>query len=158
MIVLDLETTGFSHKKDYIIEVSAVKLSRTRIVDEFNTLVKPPKAIPAKITSITGLQEEDFLDAPTFKEIAPDLYSFVQGNRIIGYNVSFDKRFLVANYPRFSCLRYQDYLKYIKKKRPNLRSYGLVAVARHFGFKKEGAHRARTDTELLIKLIRTLGC
>ena len=109
MIVLDLETTGFSHKKDHIIEVSAVKLSRMRVVDEFHALVKPPKAIPAKITQITGLREEDFEDCPTFKEIAPDLYSFIRGNRIIGYNISFDKRFLCANDRRFTCLRYQDY-------------------------------------------------
>jgi len=158
MIVLDLETTGFSHKKDSIIEVSAVKLSRMKIVDEFNTLINPLKPIPPNISLLTGLTEADLQDQPTFSEIAPDLFDFISGNRIIGYNISFDKRFLVANYRRFSCLRYEDYLKYVKKKRPNLRSYSLIAVARHFGYKKSQAHRARTDIELLIKVMRTIGC
>lgn len=158
MIVLDLETTGFSHKKDSIIEVSAIKLSRMKIVDEFNTLINPLKPIPPNISLLTGLTEADLQDQPTFSEIASDLFQFIRGNRIIGYNISFDKRFLCANDRRFSCLRYQDYLKYVKKKRPNLRSYSLVAVARHFGYRKDSVHRARTDNELLIKVMRVIGC
>ena len=159
MILLDLETTGFSHKKDSIIEVSAFKLNRLKLVDEFHSFVKPqPLYIPPKITAINGITVEDVNESPLFKEIATDLWKFMRGNRIIGYNVLFDKRFLVEKDRRFSCFTYQDYLKYIKVKRPHLRSYTLASVSRYFGFKGTEAHRARSDNETLLQIIRVLGC
>tara|TARA_R110000851_G_scaffold73733_8_gene162642 strand:- start:1890 stop:2387 length:498 start_codon:yes stop_codon:yes gene_type:complete len=159
IIILDLETTGLNPRKDSIIEIFAGRYSRGEIVEEFETLLKPRRHISPFITSLTGLTQTDVEEAPMFKEISSELYSFLRGNRIIAYNSSFDKRFLVANDRKFGCLRFVDYLRYVKKKRPNLRSYTLESVSRHFGFSSHSKlHRARTDVETLAKLIRNLGC
>lgn len=157
VIILDLETTGFSSKKDSIIEIHAVRYWRGQVQEEFSTLIKPKKAIPAPVTRLTGLQESDFVEAPTFNEIKEDLYSFLRNKRIIAYNSSFDKRFLVHNDRRLSCLRFIDYLKFIKRKRPNLKSYRLGEVAKYFGFSYKEQHRAKADVEILIRLIKTFG-
>ena len=97
MIVLDIETTGFSHRKDKIIEVAAIKISRGKILDSFSSVVNPKIPLPSKITQLTGITEREVSSAPTFKEISSDLYNFMRGRRIIGYNVAFDKRFLAAS-------------------------------------------------------------
>jgi len=157
VIVLDIETTGFNPKKDSIIEIYAVRYWRGKVEEEFSTLIKPNRGIPAPITRLTGLKESDFIEAPTFNEIKEDLYCFLKNKRIIAYNSSFDKRFLVKNDRRLSCLRFIDYLKFMKRKRPNLRSYRLGEVAKYFGFRFKEQHRAKADVEILIRLIKTFG-
>jgi len=157
VIILDLETTGFNPKKDSIIEIHAVRYWRGKIEEEFSTLVKPNRGIPAPITRLTGLKESDFINAPTFSEIKEDLYHFLKNKRIIAYNSSFDKRFLAWNDRRLSCLRFVDYLKFMKRKRPNLKSYRLVEVSKYFGFRFKGQHRAKADVEILIRLIKIFG-
>ena len=157
VIILDIETTGFNPKKDSIIEIHAVRYWRGKIQEEFSTLIKPNRGIPAPVTRLTGLKESDFEEAPTYKEIKEDLYRFLKSKRIIAYNSSFDKRFLVSNDRRISCLRFIDYLKFMKRKRPNLKSYRLGEVAKYFGFRFKEQHRARGDVEILIRLIKTFG-
>ena len=157
VIILDLETTGFNPKKDSIIEIHAVRYWRGKIEEEFSTLVKPNRGIPAPITRLTGLKESDFIDAPAFSEIKEDLYQFLKNKRIIAYNSAFDKRFLVWNDRRMSCLRFIDYLKFMKRKRPNLKSYRLGEVSKYFGFRIKQQHRAKSDVEILIRLIKTFG-
>tara|TARA_R100000008_G_scaffold82877_1_gene67614 strand:- start:1817 stop:2308 length:492 start_codon:yes stop_codon:yes gene_type:complete len=157
VIILDLETTGFDPRKDSIIEIYAVRYWRGKVQEEFSTLIKPKKHIPYKITKLTGLQESDFIEAPTFAEIKDDLYKFVRNKRIIAYNSSFDRRFLIWNDRRFTCLRFLDYLKFMKRKRPNLKAYSLEAVSKYFGYGFKQQHRAKEDVEILIKLIRVFG-
>jgi DNA polymerase III epsilon subunit family exonuclease len=157
MVVIDLETTGFDSKKDKIIEVAALKVNRGRILDSFVTLVNPNMKLPAKAWKITGVSDKELKVAPLFKEISSNLFNFLKGNRIIGYNVSFDKRFLVANDMKFSCLEYFDYLKFVKGLDHELANYKLGTVANYFGIRKKPTHRALDDAETLVGLIRILG-
>lgn len=57
--VLDTETTGFSPKKDAMIEVAAIKVQDGRITDRFHTFVNPGRPIPAEVTELTGIRDED---------------------------------------------------------------------------------------------------
>ena len=158
LVIIDLETTGFNPKTESILEVYAGLYYNGKIIDDFHSLIKPKKGIPRKIAKLTGITESMVKDAPSFKEISGDLYTFMRSKRILAYNSSFDKRFLVWNDRKFTCLRYQDYLKYIKNKRPHLRSYSLQSVAKHFGVSTfDGAHRAKADVETIARLVKILG-
>lgn len=157
VIIIDIETTGFNSKTDSIIEIYAIRYWRGSIQEEFSTLIKPKKPLPQKIIELTGIQEEDLVDAPRFEQIKDDLYKFMKNKRIISYNSSFEKRFLTANDRRFSCLRYVDYLNFMKRKRPNLKSYSLEAVGRYFGFINKQQHRAKEDVEILLRLVKLFG-
>ena len=103
------------------------------------------------------ISDKDLKKAPFFKEVSGDLFNFLKGNRIIGYNVSFDKRFLVANDRKFDCLEYFDYLKFVKGLDYELENYKLQTVVNHFGIRKKPTHRALADAESLLGLIRILG-
>ena len=157
MVVIDLETTGYDSKKDKIIEVAALKVNRGKILDSFVTLVNPNMSLSAKAWKMTGIKDKDLKKAPFFKEISSDLFNFMKGHRIIGYNVSFDKRFLVANDRKFDCLEYFDYLKFVKGLDYELENYKLQTVVNHFGIRKKPTHRALADAESLLGLIRILG-
>ena len=56
--VLDIETTGLSHTKDEIIEISALKIRNNKVSDEFSKLVKPYAQISSFITYLTGITNE----------------------------------------------------------------------------------------------------
>jgi DNA polymerase III epsilon subunit family exonuclease len=157
MIVLDLETTGFNPRKDKIIDIAALRINRGKIVDSFVTLINPKIPIPFKITSLTHISQQDVKDAPTFDKVSSNLLKFMRGHRIIGYNISFDKRFLVKSERRFSCLTYFDYLKFIRGLDYEMDNYKLKTVTNYFGIHKKPTHRALADAETLVELIRILG-
>tara|TARA_Y100000034_G_scaffold89393_1_gene107545 strand:+ start:221 stop:697 length:477 start_codon:yes stop_codon:yes gene_type:complete len=157
MIVIDLETTGLNPKKDKIIEVAALKVNRGKILDSFVSLINPNIRLEDMRFLNQDISDKDLKKAPFFKEISGDLFNFLKGNRIIGYNVSFDKRFLVANDRKFDCLEYFDYLKFVKGLDYELENYKLQTVVNHFGIQKKPTHRALADAESLLGLIRILG-
>ena len=53
--VFDTETTGLDPGCEYLTEIGAVLVRDGRVVEEFDTFVKPPKAITPKITELTGI-------------------------------------------------------------------------------------------------------
>lgn len=86
IIFFDLETTGTDHVKDRIIELAFIKInpdgSRHRYVKRIN----PGMPIPASSTAIHGIKDEDVKDAPPFKQIAHELYNWMKGCDLGGYN------------------------------------------------------------------------
>jgi DNA polymerase-3 subunit epsilon len=63
-VVVDVETTGGWASGDRITEIGAVKIRNHQVVDEWHSLVNPQRAIPAKITQITGITNEMIRGAP----------------------------------------------------------------------------------------------
>ena len=55
--VLDLETTGGHRADDTITEIGVVKVRGGECLGTFHTLVNPGRAIPPKITVLTGLTD-----------------------------------------------------------------------------------------------------
>ena len=73
---LDLETTGLNPKYDKIIEVGAVKVRNGEIIDSFQQLVCPGIALPEKITGLTGITQEELLEAKGSETVIPQLLDF----------------------------------------------------------------------------------
>lgn len=157
MIILDLETTGFSHRSDKIIEVAALKVEASKVVGIFHTLVNPQRPLSQEIKDLTGLSDEDLRGAPYFHSVAVDLLKFMKGQKIIGYNVSFDKRFLVANSSKFIGFVYVDFLKYVRSLNLGFPNNKMRTVAVHLGIKISPNHTARGDVDTLHGLIKKLG-
>jgi DNA polymerase-3 subunit epsilon len=86
--VFDLETTGVDTIKDRIVELSVVKLDRElNIIEKRRTLVNPLMPIPNEAAVIHGVTDQMVKDAPTFKEIAKSLHSFIADCNLGGYNI-----------------------------------------------------------------------
>lgn len=56
-VVFDIETTGFSPKKNKIIEIGAVKVEDGKITDRFSAFVNPDEPIPFDIEKLTGIND-----------------------------------------------------------------------------------------------------
>jgi DNA polymerase-3 subunit epsilon len=98
--VVDVETTGFSPRlHDRVIEIGIVRLSaQGERLDEYETLVNPERDVGP--TQVHGIRAGDVCDAPTFAEVAGDVAARLQGAIFVAHNVSFDSRFLAAEYAR----------------------------------------------------------
>lgn len=79
LVFLDIETTGGSHTRDRITEVALIKIECGEVSATWETLINPGIPIPRHITGLTGITDEMVKDAPTFEDVAGDLYSHLEG-------------------------------------------------------------------------------
>ncbi|MGP9651712.1 exonuclease domain-containing protein [Glutamicibacter sp. AOP38-B1-38] len=98
--VIDTETTGlFPGAHDRIAEIAVLRMDRQgQIVDRWETLVNPGRDLGKQ--SIHGIQARDVLQAPSFEQIADELEWRLSGTVAVAHNLSFDARFLEAEFAR----------------------------------------------------------
>jgi DNA polymerase III epsilon subunit-like protein len=98
-LIFDTETTGLvKHPKakdsvqPQIIEWGGVLVNEDGdIIAEYNTLINPGIKLPEKITKITGITDDDLIDAPIFKDVAEKIRGFFEkADHVIAHNLSFD--------------------------------------------------------------------
>lgn len=149
-VVFDFETTGISDTNDDIIEISAVKVKKNKVVDTFSTLVNPQRRIPASATRVNGITDQMVANAPTLEEALPEFLKFVDGFVLVGHNIhTFDMKFLnIATDDLYGTMVSNDYIDTLYMARrclPELSHHRLTDLAEYFHFSTEGAHRALND-------------
>lgn len=160
LVVFDLETTGLDLVRDRIIQMSYIKVMPTGEELRENLIINPGKAIPAEVTELTGISNDDVKNAPTFKDIAPQLNEKLSGCDFAGYNSNhFDIPMLAEEFLRagidfdFSKCRLIDAQTiFHKMERRNL----AAAYKFYCGRKMEDdftAHRADEDTEATYRVL-----
>src|SRR6266849_8612890 len=92
--IVDIETTGGYASNNGITEVAIVLYDGQKVVDRFETLVKPAVAIPRYIQVLTGITNEMVDGAPSFEELAPAIHALLQDKIFVAHNVNFDYSFL----------------------------------------------------------------
>ena len=160
LIVFDLETTGLDLVKDRIIQMSYIKVCPDGTEVRKNFFVNPGKPIPAEVTDLTGISNDDVKDAPTFKQLATSLEQEFTGCDFAGYNSNhFDVPMLAEEFLRAGidfdfgkCRLIDAQTIFMKMERRN-----LAAAYKFFcGRKMEEdfeAHRADQDTEATYRVL-----
>lgn len=136
--VIDIETTGLDPKWDDIIEISALRVRNSKIVDEFTTLVIPEdfQELPSFISDLTGITTDEILKKGITTETAvKNFISFVADDIIIGHNVNFDINFLY------------DGLKKYTNQQFNSDFIDTLRIARH-ALPEEHHHRIKDLVEI----------
>lgn len=85
-ITIFIQTTGLAPTNSDIIEISALKISYGKIIDEFYTLVNPIKSIKLSVTKTTGISNEDVENKPTIDLVIPSLIKFIGDYQLVGFN------------------------------------------------------------------------
>ena len=149
--VIDLETTGFSPSKDYIIELSALRVRNSIPVDSFSSLVKSSSlpVLPDLVTSLTGITQTMYDSAPMIEDIFPDFISFIGNDLIVGHNVNFDINFLYDFSMRFWSKPitndFVDTMRISRRLLPELPSHQLFVLSIHYNIGAQVFHRALDD-------------
>ncbi len=159
-VVLDLETTGFDPRYDEIIEIGAIKVIDGKIVDTFQTLVKPEDEIDDFISELTGITNEMLANAPKIEDVFDDTLDFIGDNIIIGHNVHFDINFLYDNSMRIKNTPLTNNmintLRISKRLIKDVENHKLVTLSNYFNINSEGSHRALKDCEMTYQLYNLL--
>lgn len=76
--------------------VGIVKVEKGKIVDQFHSLVQPPKnQYMWQTTRVHGIKPKDTLAAPTFLELFPTIENYLKGSRMVAHNEKFDREVLI---------------------------------------------------------------
>lgn len=93
-VVFDLETMGLNGHEHEIIEIGAIKLKGTRIVDTFSSFVNPKKIIPKKISELTHITQDMVDKAPAIEDVLPNFLEFTKDAIMVAHNAVFDMGFI----------------------------------------------------------------
>jgi DNA polymerase III subunit epsilon len=161
--VVDVETTGTSPASaDRITEIAIVHVAGGEVVEAFETLVNPERAIPPAIIALTQITWEMVRDAPTFSRVANDVLSGLRERIFVAHNAAFDWRFVSCELARASGLQLSgDRLCTVRLARallPQLPRKSLDSVTHYFGVEIAARHRAMGDAlataQVLTRLLR----
>lgn len=98
---IDLETTGVDVDKDFIVEISVLKVMPDQTQEIRTMLINPGVPIPAGATEVHGITNEDVAGCPTFASISKSLKIFIDNCDIAGFNSNtFDVPMLNAMFNR----------------------------------------------------------
>ncbi|MFC1607790.1 helicase C-terminal domain-containing protein [Candidatus Latescibacterota bacterium] len=147
-ISIDLETTGLDASLHEIIEIGAIKFENGEIVDEYSRLIKPDRAIPEFITSLTGISNDDVKRSETIGEVIPSLLRFIKGSSLMGHNVRFDVGFLRKAAGLGNIESAIDNIELARIVLPTLPSYSLDSLIEFFALTPENRHRALDDAKI----------
>ncbi len=149
-VVFDIETTGFSMEHCRIIEIGAVKIENGIITDRFSHFIDPEMPIPANITELTSITDEDVRGQGSYREILPLFLDFCGEAAVVGHNAAFDVGFI----KHYAALLHRKFdptvvdtlgLSYMLLKQ--LYRNRLDTVAKELGVVLSSHHRAVNDAE-----------
>ncbi|HSH73133.1 MAG TPA: exonuclease domain-containing protein [Methylophilaceae bacterium] len=155
LLFLDIETTGASHINDRITEVALIKIQDGEVTS-WQSLINPEVPVPRNITNLTGITDAMVADAPTFKEIAAELYSHLEGAVMVAHNSRFDYGFLKAEYKRMGGtlrLRTICTVKLSRKLYPLAKGHSLDAIMQRHGLSTTARHRGMGDVQLMLDFL-----
>ena len=163
----DFETTGFSPKRDRVIEVAVVTVTHGTVGSSWTSLINPGDDVELGATHIHGIKRDWIRSAPSFAEIAGTLFSLLDGKVLVAHNANFDLGFLRSEmsraqllakgtlFPHWDTMKAADFAPSLPASRK------LVDVAAAFGVEIANAHQALDDAlavaEIVAEVTETIG-
>ncbi len=107
-VVVDVETTGLDPMTHRIVSVAMIRANFGDLREHpegldgetRDVVVNPQCRIPEEASRIHGITNKDVAEEGTFSDAAQELRDFIGDLPVIAHNVSFDKKFLSAEFKR----------------------------------------------------------
>jgi len=148
---VDLETTGAFSTSDRITEVGIVEVSENGVC-EWSSLVNPEIPIPPFISQLTGISDDMVRNAPTFAQIAEEIYERLNARLFIAHNARFDHGFLKSEFKRVGMPFRPVVLCTVKLSRrlyPGFSRHNLDTLIERHRLEVSERHRALGDARLI---------
>lgn len=159
-VVFDIETTGLDSFENEIIEIGALKVKDSKVVDSFDHLIKPNHPISDFITDLTGITNEMVENAESIEEVLEQFINFIGDNILMGHNVNFDINFVYDHAEKYNnhILNndFVDTLRLARKLLPEMPHHRLSDLADYYNIDKTGHHRALKDVEMTLEVYNHL--
>lgn len=171
--VIDIETTGLDPRYDEIIEIGAIKIENGKIIDTFESLIKPNGSyyyddedneifeyVNDFITNLTGITNEMLETAPEIVDVLPKFIDFIKDDILIGHNVNFDINFLYDvledNLEYILTNNFVDLMRLARKVYPDYKNHKLITIATNLKINTDNSHRALKDCLITYKCFQEL--
>lgn len=157
--IVDIETTGGYAASNGITEIAVFVHDGTKVIDHFETLVNPMQPIPYFIQTMTGITNEMVADAPSFEEVAAQLFALLNDKVFIAHNVNFDYSFLKQQLQQCGyelSAKKLCTVRLTRKVFTTLPSYSLGNICRSLQIPIENRHRAGGDAWATVQLFEML--
>jgi DNA polymerase-3 subunit epsilon len=161
--VIDFETTNLKEDRRATEVAIAVLDSELNVILEFESLVKPVKAVYRHSLGYSRLTLKELEQAPTFAEIWPTIASLVSGKILVMHNSQFDSQVLSnelaamsleVELPPTVCTLIAA--RRVLPGRSGEGPYKLENLAEEFGFDSPDSHQAMVDVRMTIELFKAL--
>lgn len=152
-VVFDLETTGLTAGRNEIIEIGAIRVNRDSTQHQsYQSLVRPTKKVPKKITDLTGITQEMLsTEGQPLDKALREFAEFVGDLRLVTFNAEFDMSFLNAATSQVDLKPFRNptscALKMSRRAWPGRQSYRLSDLSKDGNLSSEGTHRALGDCQ-----------
>jgi len=157
--IVDIETTGGYADNHRITELAIYHYDGTHITDEFHTLINPGRKIPYFITGLTGITSAMVEDAPSFEDVAHEIFERLNDRVFVAHNAHFDYSFIKKEFEAVGINWNSKKLCTVRLSRkiiPGLHSYGLGRLAESLGIRIPNRHRAGGDAQATAKIFEIL--
>ncbi len=156
---VDVETTGLSPwAGDRVCEVGIVRCQGEVEIDQLSTLVNPLRPVSPGAYRVNRISASMLVGAPTFADVARDVWGTLEGCVLVAHNAMFDVGFLarefsLAGLPR-PAVQVVDTLA-LARRVFRLRHNGLSALSAALGL-AETSHRALGDALAVRSVFRRI--
>ena len=165
IIVLDIETTGFSFKNDHIIELGVIEFLSGEETRRNSSLFGGGSSPPACL-KVHGIPDADRVGKPTFASKASSVKSYLQNAILMGHNIKkFDLPFIQAvleanGFKVEGNIQLIDTLN-LARKHITAPNYKLETLCKVYGI-EHGNHRGLGDSEstwkVFLKIVEDADC
>ena len=157
--IVDIETTGSYAAGNSITEIAIIVHDGNKVLDKFHSLINPGITIPFHIQALTGITNGLVADAPTFRDMAPAIFEFLNNRIFVAHNVNFDYSFIVNEFKNIGLDWKAAKLCTVRLARkiiPNQPSYSLGKLCHSLNIPLYDRHRALGDAEATVILFEKL--
>ena len=155
-VAFDIETTGLNAQNDRMIEIGAVIFSGGSILKSFDTFVNPGRQIPDEITELTGIRNDDVMNAPDEKDAMQAFLAFAGDRPLVAHNAHFDTSFMRESAKRCGLDFHPVYLDTLTLSQAlltDLKRFKLDTVSNHLNLPKFNHHRASDDALVVARIM-----
>lgn len=157
--IVDIETTGGYAENHRMTEIAIIHHDGIQITHRFHTLINPGRRVPYFITGLTGITDGMLQGAPSFAEIAREVFDHLKDKIFVAHNAHFDYSFLKKELDDAGILWATKKLCTVRLGRkiiPGLDSYSLGRLAESLGVAIQDRHRAGGDAEATARIFDIL--
>lgn len=157
--IVDIETTGGFAAGHGITEIAIFVHDGTRVTDSFHSLINPHQKIPLYITALTGISNAMVASAPSFEEVAEEIFTLLNNQVFVAHNVNFDYSFVRHHLKKSGYEMSNKKLCTVRLGRkvfPGLPSYSLGNFCRSMNVLIEQRHRATGDAQATVLLFEKM--
>ena len=154
-VILDVETTGLSAKKDKVVEIGMHRLYDYNIINCWSSLVNPGMHIPPVVSAIHHIVDRDVEGKPDMEYFEKGVMVYPDNCIMVAHNAKFDKSFL----PTLDKHRWICTIKCAKKLWPGLAKYTNQYLRYELDlviYEKGDAHRVDFDITVTTALFRLI--